>query len=58
MDSNDKFWVAVCGIAAVAVVVLLLGVMVYEHAFTKAAIEAGLVQGSLPGHAGVYWVKP
>ena len=46
-------------IVIVAVVASIAQAIAYTLSTTRtAAIEAGLVQGTLPGKEGVYWVRP
>jgi hypothetical protein len=64
MDSDDK--VAVCFIVAIAfcVCVLIAGVSYFnvnnlavQNEQTKAAMQNGYSQKTLPGVTGAYWVK-
>ncbi len=57
MSKSDSFticFVFLC--VAVSVSVALLSRAYIEAARDEHAISAGLVQGSIPGVAGVYWV--
>jgi len=61
MNKDNMMFGTIC----VCIVVVFLSIPmvaiygIYKNfEFTNKAIEAGYVQGNIPGQAGVYWVKP
>lgn len=43
---------------ALCLAAIAIPLAIYETQVAKAAIAAGLVQGTIPGRNGIYWVKP
>ena len=58
MDSDNKFYLWSLGLALAFLLALILGVRAGYVRQNEAAIAAGLVEGSLPGAVGTFWVKP
>jgi hypothetical protein len=58
MESDLK-WFIVAMVAVVSTVgVISFSISYYKSEVNKSAIQAGLVQDTLPGETGVFWVKP
>ena len=58
MDSDNKFYLWSMGLILAFSLALILGIragFVRQH---EAATAAGLVEGTLPGLTGSYWVRP
>lgn len=58
MDYGFK-WFAILMFTIICVVaIIVFGIAYHQTETVKSAIEAGLVQDTLPGETGVFWVKP
>lgn len=58
MDSDVKIALIIVGGIVSAIMAIAFSVSWYYTVTTKAAIEAGYEQTTLPGESGVHWVKP
>lgn len=58
MDHDFKCFVVLMLTIIVVVASIVFGITYYQTEVVKSAIQAGLVQDTLPGETGVFWVKP
>lgn len=58
MDMNNKIALSIIWAICIILCVVAASYAYYRTETNRAAIEAGLVQDSVPGQFGVYWTKP
>lgn len=58
MSEHSKFWLIVWGLITVMFCTLVICITIHNVSVNRNASAQGLVQGSLPGLQGWYWVKP